>query len=192
MNIGFDLDKVFIDYPPFVSAKIMDRLYKKKDNGILLYRIPSYPEQLFRRAIHAPFLRPAIKENLALLRTISKKDNNLYLVSSRFKFLEKRTKKLVKRFGLDEIFNGLFFNYDNLQPHIFKQEVIEKLKLDIYTDDDLSLIKHVAKACPKTTFFWLNQENNNQQITDNVQGITMLEEIFKHPGIMNNELGIKK
>ncbi len=190
MNIGFDLDKIFIDYPPFVSPKLMDKLYKKRDNGVLLYRIPSYPEQLFRRAIHAPFLRPAIKENLKFLRTISKKDNDLYLISSRFKFLEKRTKKLVKRFGLDQIFNGLFFNYDNKQPHVFKQEVIQKLNLDIYVDDDLSLIKHVAKTCPKTMFFWLNQEDNNQRITDNIFGITKLEKALKSIDVKNKELGV--
>lgn len=178
MNIGFDLDKVFIDYPPLVSPKLIDRLYKKRDNGVLIYKIPGYPEQIIRRLSHLSFLRPAIKENMEFLRSVPKKGNKLYLISSRFKFLEKRTEKLVKRFGLDKIFDDLFFNYNNLQPHIFKQEVIQKLNLDFYVDDDLSLIKHVAKTNPKTKFFWLNQGENNSVVSSNIFAITKLENIF--------------
>ncbi len=179
MNIGFDLDKIFIDYPPFVSPRVMDKLYKKKDNGVLLYRIPSYPEQLLRRASHMPFLRPAIKQNLEFLRRISKKDNKLYLISSRFKFLEKRTAKLIKRYELDQIFDEMFFNYANFQPHIFKQEIINNLNLDIYVDDDLSLIRHAAKTNVKTKFFWLNTFGEKHILPQNIFEISTLEEIFK-------------
>ena len=56
MNIGFDFDKVFIDYPPFLPGKLFDKLYKKKDNGTLLFRIPEYPEQILRKALHLPFI----------------------------------------------------------------------------------------------------------------------------------------
>lgn len=179
MNIGFDLDNIFISTPPFVPKKIIDRLYKKRDNGVLLYRIPSIPEQLFRRSTHIPLLRPAIKDNLEFLRRISKKDNRLYLISSRFKFLEKRTAKLVKRYGLDKIFDEMYFNFENAQPHIFKNEIIKKLDLDLYIDDDLSLIKHVAKDNAKTRFFWLKTKPETQVLPDNILKISKLEEIFK-------------
>lgn len=177
MNIGFDLDKIFIDYPPFISPKIMDKLYKKKDNGVLLYRIPSYPEQIFRRISHTPIFRPAIKENMSLLKNISKKDHKLYLISSRFKFLEKRTLKLIKRYALGEVFDGMYFNFENMQPHVFKQEVINNLQLDLYIDDDLSLIKHAAYANPKTKFFWLNSLKENKDLPSNVHAISKLSEI---------------
>ncbi len=180
MNIGFDLDKVFIDYPPLVSPRLIDKLYKKKDNGGLLYRIPAYPEQVFRRISHAPFLRPAIKENMEFLKGIPKKDNKLYLISSRFKFLEKRTLKLVKRYSLDKVFDEMYFNFDNLQPHEFKNEIIKRLGLDMYVDDDLSLIKHAAKYNLKTKFFWLNQDQNNQPLTDNIFAISKIKMIFEN------------
>ncbi|HSW48096.1 MAG TPA: hypothetical protein VLG67_03350 [Candidatus Saccharimonadales bacterium] len=183
MNIGFDLDKVLIDYPPFVPPKLIDKLYKKKDNGVLIYRIPSLPEQLLRRASHSPILRHAIKENLQFLKNIPKDNNKLYLVSSRFKFLEKRTEKLIKKLGLDKIFDGLFFNYENKQPHIFKNAVIKTLNLDIYIDDDLSLIKHVANENPKTIFYWLNQQGKNDQIFNNIFSISKLDDIFKGKGL---------
>lgn len=177
MNIGFDLDKVFIDYPPFVSPRIIDKLYKKKDNGVLLYRIPAYPEQIFRRISHAPFLRPAIKENLQFLKNISKTDNKLYLISSRFKFLEKRTLKLIKRYKLNKIFDEMYFNFDNMQPHVFKNDVIKKLDLDVYIDDDLSLIRHAAKDNLKTSFFWLNPDGEKQVLADNIFSISKLDKM---------------
>lgn len=179
MNIGFDLDNIFISTPPFIPKKIIDRLYKKKDNGVLLYRIPTTPEQIFRHTTHIPLFRPAIKSNLQFLKTIDKESNKLYLISSRFKFLEKRTEKLVKKFGLHEIFDEMFFNYENLQPHIFKENVIGKLNLDAFIDDDLSLIKHVATNNSKTRFFWLNSDKMNRALSDNIFAITKLEEILE-------------
>lgn len=179
MNIGFDFDKIFIDYPPFFPAKLIDKLYKQRDNGILLYRIPTPPEQLLRKATHLPFLRPPIKENLELLKDISKKKNKLYLISSRFKFLEPETNRLIKKYKLDTIFDAMYFNFDNKQPHLFKEKILKKLKLDLYVDDDLSLLKHVAKSNPKTKFFWLNHKYDKQSLPKNIFEIKRLEEMFK-------------
>lgn len=180
MNIGFDLDKVFIDYPPLFPSRLIDRLYKKKDNGVLMYRIPSYPEQLFRKATHFPLLRPPIKNNLTFLKSIPKEKNKLYLISSRYKFLEGVTNDVIKRFNLDEIFDGLYFNYENKQPHKFKNEVIKGLNLDLYVDDDLSLINYVAKHNRKTKFLWLNYRNETKPREKNVYSINQLTEIFKN------------
>lgn len=179
MNIGFDFDKIFIDYPPFLPAKLFDKLYKKKDNGVLLYRIPNYPEQLLRKTLHLPFMRPPIKENLTILKNISKKTNKLYLISSRYKFLEPETTRLIKKYQLDNIFDGMYFNYTNEQPHFFKETVLKSLNLDIYIDDDLSLLKHVAKSNPKTKFFWLNTTSEKKSLSKNIFEIKKLEEVFK-------------
>ncbi len=179
MNIGFDLDKVFIDYPPFIPPKVVDKLYKKKDNGVLLYRIPSYPEQVFRRFTHLPVLRPAIKENLTFLHSIPKDRNKLYLISSRYKFLEGITQKLIKRYNLDKIFDAMYFNFQNEQPHIFKDTIIKNLHLDLYIDDDLSLLKYVAKRNKKTKFFWLNDSQTGGNLTRNIFPISQLSDILQ-------------
>jgi hypothetical protein len=179
MNIGFDLDKIFINYPPFLPSVLFDKFYKKRDNGVLLYRIPTYPEQLFRKFLHLPIMRPPIKENLAVLKSISKKSNKLFLISSRYKFLEPETTRLVKRYHLDKIFTELYFNFENKQPHLFKNDVLKKLKLDMYIDDDLSLLKHVAKDNPKTKFFWLTPFTKDERLPKNIFPITQLSEIVK-------------
>ena len=103
MRIGFDLDKIFVDYPPIIPDKIVDRLYKKKTDGKLLYRIPSKPEQIIRRLSHLSFLRPPITENISYLKRIPKKEHKLYLISSRYDFLKQPTEKLMKKHNFNSI-----------------------------------------------------------------------------------------
>ncbi len=181
MNIGFDLDKVLISYPPLVPGRMIDKLYKKKANGVLLYRIPSTPEQWLRKLSHIPALRRPIRENLHVLEELSRKDHKLYLISSRFKFLEPETTKLVKKHGIDRLFDGLYFNYDNLQPHEFKNAVIKKLHLDIYVDDDLHLLNYVSRQQNGIRFYWLSDDKKAVSPNKKIQKIARLSDLFPHP-----------
>lgn len=179
MNIGFDLDKIFIDTPPLIPKKLIEKLYKKKDNGILLYRIPGRTEQIFRMLTHWDIFRPPLKENLDFLESLPRDNNKLYLISSRFKFLESKTQNLIKKYSFDKIFSGMYFNFKNDQPHLFKNKIIKDLRLDLYIDDDLSLLEYVAKHNPKTKFFWLDYGNNRKVTAANIKNISRLSEI-KH------------
>src|SRR5579871_1502149 len=157
MNFGFDLDKVFVDYPPFMSSKIIDSLYKKRSNGSLLYRIPSRPEQLLRILSHFSPLRPPITRNIDFLKQLTKNTTHkYYLISSRFSFLEKTTDRLMKKQGFKKLFHSMVFNFEDLQPHIFKDRAIKKFHIDRYVDDDLDLLQYLAKHNPQTVFYWLN------------------------------------
>jgi len=179
MNIGFDLDKVFIDFPPLVPGKVIDFLYKEKGNRVLKYRMPSRLEQIVRILSHHPLFRPPIKENLDYVRNLALANKNkYYLISSRFSFLKKRTSDLVKSFGFDKIFNAMYFNYNNKQPHLFKNEIINKLGLDMFIDDDLQLLNYLVEKNPKTKFFWLNNKIS-EPLKKNLIPIKHIEEIFK-------------
>ena len=177
MNIGFDLDRVFINYPPLVPGAVIEKFYKKKNNGELLYRIPKKPGQVFRTVMHHPLLRQPIKNNHEFLTSIPKNKHHLYLISSRYGFLRQRTEALVKKYQFDELFDGLYFNYENQQPHLFKNEIIKSLNLDLYIDDDFPLLKYVAKQNKKTMFFWLNNKRK-QQMTRNIMAITSLSDML--------------
>lgn len=180
MKLGFDLDKIFVDYPPLIPDSLIDRLYKKKANGKLLYRIPSRPEQVIRKLSHYHRLRPPIKANLDFLNSLIKESNELYLISSRFGFLEKQTLSLIHNLGLDKIFKAMYFNFENKQPHLFKDEVLKKLKLDIYVDDDIHLLKYVVKGNTFTKFFWLNTSSKTEGLPKGITHISSLPEIFNH------------
>ena len=180
MNIGFDLDKIFIDYPPFVPDKLINRLYKQKSDGVLLYRIPSKPEQILRIISHYSIFRPPLTKNIKFVKELTNKQKNTnkyYLISSRFSFLKKPTEALIKRYGFNEIFDAMFFNFENKQPHLFKDEVITKIKIDHYVDDDLPLLEFLAKENQKTKFFWLNKKIKGT-LGKNIIAITHLRKMF--------------
>ena len=178
MNLGFDFDKIFIDYPPFIPGKLIDYLYKKKGEKALSYRIPSKPEQAIRIFSHYSFFRPPITENVKFIKDLSKtKSNKYYLISSRFNFLKKRTNAIVNKYGLGKIFDQMFFNFENQQPHIFKNGVIKKMKIDRYVDDDLPLLRFIAEDNKNVKFFWLNK-NIKKQLSKNILAITNLSEII--------------
>ncbi len=161
MNIGFDFDKIFINYPPFVPTRLIDRLYKKKSNGVLLYRFPNSPEIFLRKITHYPLFRPPITENIHFLKQLTqKKQHKYYLISSRFGFLKNETNHIVKKYGFDKIFDQLYFNFNNKQPHLFKDGVIKKLNIHRYIDDDLPLLHFLATENPRTLFFWLNAKKD--------------------------------
>lgn len=179
MRIGFDLDKVLIDYPPIIPSVLIDRLYKEKGDGILLYRIPSRPEQFIRLLTHYSLFRQPIIKNIRFVKNLPRNNQDKYfLISSRFGFLKNRTEEIIKKYQVDKLFNGMFFNFGNQQPHLFKDEVVKKLKLDRYVDDDLPLLKFLSQNSPQIKFFWLNKKIN-QLLEKNLWAITHLSKILK-------------
>lgn len=164
MIIGFDFDKVFIDYPPFIPYSIIDYLYKGslvlRKNGtknvILHYRFPGSFEQKVRILSHYPIFRRPLKNNISALKKITEsKEDKTYLVSSRFGFLKKRTDVILQKYNLNKYFDGIYFNYSNMQPHIFKEKTIRNLKIEIYIDDDIDLALYLAKKIPNLRIFWV-------------------------------------
>lgn len=178
MNIGFDLDKIFIDYPPFVPEEIIDRLYKLKSNGVLEYRIPSKLEQFLRLITHYRILRPPIQKNIDQLKTLPKGKNKYYLISSRFGFLKGKTEDIIRRHQFEVYFDGMYFNFDNNQPHLFKNETIKNLSIERYIDDDLPLLKFLSKENKDILFFWFNKKMN-KRLDKNLFAVTLLSDILK-------------
>jgi len=182
MNIGFDLDKVFINYPPFIPDRLIDWLYKNHGEKQLSYRIPSTSiEKLIRRISHVSMFRPEIKENVSFIKNFSKslKTHKLYLISSRYSFLNNLTYKLLKKHGIYHCFNAIYLNNQDEQPHLFKSRLIKKLKIDVFIDDDLELLFFLKEKCPKTKLFWYNLDSTDK----NPAGIThikKLEEIYPY------------
>lgn len=84
----------------------------------------------------------------------------------------------MKRLGLDQIFDAMYFNFDNKQPHIFKNEILHQLNLNIYVDDDLHLLKYVAKTNKKTAFFWLHPTLSGVHLPKEITQIVELSDIL--------------
>lgn len=188
MIIGFDFDKVFIDYPPLIPYTLVDFLYKgavvfkknKSKNPKIHYRFPGLIEQKIRILSHYYIFRRPISENIKFLKKISgTKKNKTYLVSSRFSFLKKRTEGILERYKLNSYFDGIYFNFENKQPHLFKERTIKNLKIDTYIDDDLDLSLYLAQKMPNLTIYWVRDGRKKEgDLPKNVIAIKDLKELY--------------
>jgi hypothetical protein len=144
IRIGFDLDGVIIGKPPFVPKFMMEALVRKKDHG-LAYRFPKTKfERWIRWLSHYPVFRPPIKKNIRLIHELFKsRDYELFVVSSRYSFLEGRTGEWFKYYELRALFKEIYINLDNIQPHLYKEKMIKKLKLNVFIDDDRPLLEYL-------------------------------------------------
>lgn len=161
-KIGFDFDRVLIDYPPVVPYSVVTFFYRyglipvKRNSHKLVYRVPGPFERQVRLLTHFPIFRAPIVENIATLRKLYRQKNTqLYLVSGRFGFLEARTNELLKAYGLRKYFKKTFFNFQNMQPHEFKLEMIRKLGINIFIDDDIEILSYLSKKAPNLDYFWI-------------------------------------
>jgi hypothetical protein len=154
-KIGIDFDKIFVDYPPIVPGSVIEFLYKKKNHD-LKYRIPGLLERRIRVLSHMSILRPPIRKNIeALKKMFSENDTNIYLVSSRFSFLKKRTEDWDKKHNISKYFKKMYFNFEDIQPHIFKNQIIKKEGIKKFIDDDLDLLLFLSKENPNVKFYWV-------------------------------------
>lgn len=173
-KIGFDLDGIFINGPPFVPRFLIEKLYKGGANGII-YRIPGKFEQKLRVLSHTPVFRPAIKNNLSSFKQAGL--TNIYLISSRFSFLKQRTNEWNRKNDLFKYFKKSYFNERDEQPHEFKNNVIKKERIEKYIDDDLDLLLYLSRKNPGVEFYWVGP--HVMKLPKNITKIRDLEEFFE-------------
>ena len=180
MKIGVDFDKIFVSPPPLIPPSVIEMFYKKK-NGSLSYRIPGAVEKRIRALSHSPFLRKPIRENLDYIQKISYKNPELYLISSRFSFLKNKTDVWFKKYGIGKYFKKAYFNYEDKQPHIFKDEMLKILHIDTFIDDDLDLLLYLSEHNPKIKFYFLtNKKILPNRLPQNINQIYNLQEFYSN------------
>lgn len=176
-KLGFDLDGIFIGPPLFVPKSIIEYIYKKSNKN-LSYRIPGELESKIRVASHYHLLRPAIKKNIMSLVKISElPEISIFLVSSRFSFLKARTETWIKIQSMGKFFTKMYFNYENEQPHQFKDRIIKKEKIDKFVDDDLDLLMYLSKKNPDVQFYWVGWNKPPPILPENITRVKNLEEL---------------
>lgn len=163
IRIGFDLDGVIIGKPFFVPQFLMEKLVRLKVDHQLAYRFPrSKYERAVRYLSHYPLLRPPIMENVKLIRELSKSDKyELFVVSSRYSFLDGRTKEWFNYYKLGKFFKYIYINLKDEQPHTFKERMIKKLKLKVFIDDDRLLLKYLKKRVDGVELVYVSDQQKH-------------------------------
>ncbi|GEM_PF-610022 len=191
-KIGFDFDKVFVSYPPIIPDRLVDFLYKGKialipqkgvEEVVLKYRMPNSIEQQIRRLSHSYIFRPPLKNNIRALKQIHKNtSHDLYLVSSRFGFLKDKTNAWLDKNKMKSEFKEIHFNFNNQQPHTFKERIIKKKGIEYYIDDDLDLLVYLSKKIPYNHYYWLskNKRHDYKSLPKNIRTIKSISDLKKY------------
>lgn len=157
-RIGIDLDGVIVGKPLFIPKILIEWLFKGCRPG-LHYRFPHTElEKQIRRWSHFYLFRPPLKTNIEMIKKIKEKRNcELYLISSRYSFLQKQTEIWLKKRKINGLFKEKIFNLQDLPPHQFKEKELKRLKIDIYFEDDFLIADYLSSRLIKTKIFWVDK-----------------------------------
>jgi len=160
IRLGFDLDGIIVDKPPLVPKKMIERLFKGSKES-LSYRFPkSKLEQFIRKLSHFYLFRPAIRRNIVLIRNLKQlKNYQVFLISSRYSFLAKETKLWLKKRRIANIFKEIYLNTENEAPHLFKEKMINKLRINYFFEDDHDIVNYLRKKLQKTEVLLVGQNS---------------------------------
>ena len=112
-----------------------------------------------------------------------------YLVTTRFKFLEKLTLGWLKKYHLDSCFKKILLNTEDLDPFVFKAGAINNYQFDAFVDDDLEMINYL-KRNTIAKLYWVvpeyrsrsdNHDNKIESCADLTEALRKISEDFS-PG----------
>ncbi|MBI5127006.1 hypothetical protein HZA76_00945 [Candidatus Roizmanbacteria bacterium] len=162
LRVGFDLDGVILYNPirilrPFAKnfLKPIKAAFFHQEKS-LFYLPQSNFEKLLWKIIHWTSFKP--NKGLEDLRKLAKNRKiKFYLITGRYDFLANDYFQWLKKIDAKKIFTQCFYNSKNLQPNVFKENMIKKLKLDIYVEDNFDIIEKLnhQSAGWRTKILWL-------------------------------------
>ncbi len=144
LKVGFDLDGVILYNPvrvlrPF-SALASKLIFKKKGTSFF---IPQSPFAKFAwYLLHKSSFIPArgLKD---LKKLVEEGKIEAHLITGRYASLTDDFESWMKGIDADHIFASQRHNVKNEQPHIFKRNLIKKLGLDIFVEDNWDIVKEL-------------------------------------------------
>lgn len=155
VKVGFDLDGVLLYNPIRIVRPVISFIKRVvlKKKGLRFYYPKSSLEKQLWRFIHKSsiFIAPGTEQIRQLVRDRKIK---AYIITARYGFLGPELMEWAKYSGFDMLFSEIHFNKDNEQPHLFKERMIKKLKLDYFVEDNLDIVTYLAKKTP-ATILWI-------------------------------------
>lgn len=155
-RVGFDFDGVLYYNPArvirpviyfvkkYLLKKRVDRFYIPKNNLAkkiikLLHKSSFKPNKGFddfKALLNNPYYQ-------------------IYIITARFDFIKDDITHILKQNKINsKKIKAVFQNTDNQQPHIFKETLVKKLKLDYFVEDNWDIVKHLKKTT-STKIVWI-------------------------------------
>jgi len=156
IRIGFDLDGVLLYNPARIARPIISFIKKNflgRDDR-KFYLPKNRIEKGVWNLLHKSSLwkGPGIE---TLMKLIDEEKIKAYIVSARYEFLKGDFNNWVEKIDRKKKFSGYYFNDQNEQPYLFKQKMINRLKLDYFVEDNWDIVNYLSKLNKKCKIFWI-------------------------------------
>lgn len=199
IKIGVDLDGVVARHSLggfwVWARKLKEKILKKMRSSTYYYPITPL-EQLAWKVIDG--VRKPFVDKDNLFTSFAKRDEvQFYLVTSRFKFLEKLTQGWLKKYRLGSGFYRVLINTKDIDPFVFKAKAVKNHGLGFFIDDDLEVINYL-KNKTKARLYWVvpdhkNEKDNPDSQVKNCQdfpeALKKISEMLKNEASLSTEAG---
>jgi hypothetical protein len=152
-----DFDGV-VAYNPFRIIRAPIKWFKREILGIkkLTFFVPkNWWQKIVWALLHESSLFPARGIELLTL-LVNDRQIEVHLITARFGFLTENLEKWLERNKIKHLFKTININHNCEQPHIYKEKILDKLKPDVYVEDNLDIVLHLSqKLKNKTKIFWI-------------------------------------
>lgn len=162
IKVGFDLDGTILYNPARITRPIsvIVKKYLFNKTKVSFYH-PETPLQIFIwKIVHLSslFIEKGFDDILDLA-----KENKIeaYIISSRFACLKGGFNWWMNRLKVNGHFKGLYHNDKDEQPHLYKERMLKKLKLDYYVEDNYNIANHLSKTTDATIIWIYNIFDRN-------------------------------
>lgn len=156
MKVGFDLDGVLLYNPARIARPIIVAIkklfFKQKVDQFFLPQAKwqKYIWLLFHES--SLFVAPGYKK---LKKLVTANKIEAYIITARYEFLKDDFQQWLNKIEADKFFAGCYYNNNDEQPYVFKQRMIDQLKLDIFVEDNWDNVKKMTKN-KSTKIFWIS------------------------------------
>lgn len=157
IRIGFDFDGVLFynatrnlrPYIYFVKRYLLGitktRFYLPNTNNHLLIRVVTF--------LHKSSYKPNAGFD-QFLKMLKNPKYEVFIITARMSFMQEDIHQLLKQYNLKGI-KQIIQNKKDEQPHLYKEKLIKKLKLNYYFDDNWDIVKHLSENT-RAKIIWID------------------------------------
>lgn len=145
LRVGFDLDGVILYNPARIVRPLI--VFFKKIFLPQEQKIFHLPKSRFQKFIwlllhKSSFtLSPGYDE---LIKLIKENRIEAFIVSGRYDSLKGDFNKWLQKIAAKKYFKACYYNTNDEQPHIYKEKMIKKLRLNIFVEDNWDIVDHLT------------------------------------------------
>lgn len=161
IKVGLDFDGV-VAYNPFRIIRSPVAFIKRNILRVrkLQFWYPKHKwEQIFWIILHESSVFPA--KGVDLLANLVKNGVvEAHLMTARYSFLDDHLYNWLDKYNLRSLFKTVNLNKNDEQPHLFKEKIIRKYKLDYYIEDNWDIVKYLSQLRTtnqelRTKIYWI-------------------------------------